>query len=930
MRRPMATMAGALASLLMSGVGHAQSEAPSANDFGGIGLLETRTARMSEEGSFEIGGFAREPYRGFYLLAQPLPWLEVNFRYSDLTNVRRDGTVLPLSQIDFLEDLFGFKGGGAVRDRGFDIKLRLVEESRYLPAVAIGLQDMFGDARFGGEYVVASKRFGPFDFSFGIGWGFLGSRDQIGNPLSFIDNGLESRRAREGQGGLNASSYFAGNEVAFFGGVEWFTPLDGLSLKLEYSGVDPARGPFGAVLDQDLPVNFGVAYRPLNWLDLSVGFERGNTVMTRASVRFDLFDLPMLRKPGPSLAAPEPEEMRPASDSATPESLDLTLARYFAGRGWAQSRISAGAMEATLDFAPENAPPESRWAEEARQLFRLLPHGVIRLWIRRQDDSALKARLFRRGEQERDAARMIARLGDAGPVVIDGDLLQLSKSVTLTDTQLLALPPAVSGIRTADGASKDVRAQKALAEARLLGSLLPEVSVRSLQLQGNEHLSLIMETGIQSESMDADALAEAADARAISFHSADDLEISETEAKDIFETLGNVGIRARAVAFDADSVTLWVADSPDDREVRMIGAVSRLLTAVAPAGIEHIRIIRAPGDFQTYGIDLLRRDIRKALQGQGSPEEIWLTSRLSPPRERAHIPADAIRNGDAAAAFRWGVAPVLEQTIGDNDSGMVLVDFSVDLLAELELMPGLSLSGALRRFIAGNLDNLSAEETPGLPVARSNFRDFITEGRTAIPYLQADYRFALSPEILGRVSAGLFERMYGGVSGELYYRPQASSLAFTGEMNWVKQRDPDGLFGFSGRDVVTGEIGAIKYFPGGVEGSLRAGRYLAGDLGMTVEVSRRFDNGVRLGGFMTWSEDADLDFRSDSLNKGVYISLPIGGWWPYSGPRESVAARFDDIARDSGARLILNQRLYEFVSQQSALRISEDWRSLLD
>ena len=48
-----------------------------------------------------------------------------------------------------------------------------------MPAVALGINDLIGTGVYSGEYLVASKRFGNFDFSLGIGWGRLASTNSF-------------------------------------------------------------------------------------------------------------------------------------------------------------------------------------------------------------------------------------------------------------------------------------------------------------------------------------------------------------------------------------------------------------------------------------------------------------------------------------------------------------------------------------------------------------------------------------------------------------------------------------------------------------------------------------------------------------------------------------------------------------------------------
>ena len=63
---------------------------------------------------------------------------------------------------------------GTFKDKAFDAKLLLLQESTYLPAISIGTLDFLGTQVFDGNYVVMSKQFtsksiGTFDLTLGTG-----------------------------------------------------------------------------------------------------------------------------------------------------------------------------------------------------------------------------------------------------------------------------------------------------------------------------------------------------------------------------------------------------------------------------------------------------------------------------------------------------------------------------------------------------------------------------------------------------------------------------------------------------------------------------------------------------------------------------------------------------------------------------------------
>lgn len=248
--------------LLPCGLAHGEPRYTQ-NDFGGVGLLQTPTARMAPAGELSINASRTEPYSRYSLSLQPFDWLEGSFRYTAITN-RSYGP----------ESL---SGSQSYKDKAVDGKIRLWQESHWLPQVALGFQDIGGTGLFSSEYFVANKRFGNFDFSAGVAWGYMGSRGDFDNPLGWVDDRFDTRPDTEGTGDFNAN-YFRGSP-SLFGGVAYQTPWAPLSLKAEYEGNDYKNEPLDNVIKQDSPINIGAVFKLTDSVDLSAAWERGNTAM---------------------------------------------------------------------------------------------------------------------------------------------------------------------------------------------------------------------------------------------------------------------------------------------------------------------------------------------------------------------------------------------------------------------------------------------------------------------------------------------------------------------------------------------------------------------------------------------------------------------------------------------------------------------------
>jgi hypothetical protein len=232
----------ALAVLLPSPPAFAQEigDAPT-NLFGSRGLMGTPSARMAPDGEISVGASFLRNNQHYNLEFQALPWLDTTFRYSGLQHFQADYPVY--------------------YDRAFGIKMRLWDEGDIIPAVAVGLDDIIGTGVYNGEYLVASKRFGAVDTSLGMGWGRHAGTALVRNPLAIIFPSFNNRTSFFGHAGQgDFKEFFHGHDVGIFGGAIWHTPLDGMSLMVEYDSDNYASEKSQGNFSPRSQVNYGATY----------------------------------------------------------------------------------------------------------------------------------------------------------------------------------------------------------------------------------------------------------------------------------------------------------------------------------------------------------------------------------------------------------------------------------------------------------------------------------------------------------------------------------------------------------------------------------------------------------------------------------------------------------------------------------------------
>ena len=166
--------------------------------------------------------------------------------------------------------------------------------------------------------------------------------------------------------------------------------------------------------------------------------------------------------------------------------------------------------------------------------------------------------------------------------------------------------------------------------------------------------------------------------------------------------------------------------------------------------------------------------------------------------------------------------------------------------------------------------------------------------------------------------------MYGGVSAEVLWRPVNSNFALGAELNYVKQRAFDQLFGFQSYVVMTGHLSGYWNMQNGFHAQVDVGRYLAGDYGATFALDRTFNNGWKVGAFFTLTNVPFSSFGEGSFDKGIRITIPVA--WATGKPTKDVRQlELKPITRDGGARLSVRNRLYGITSDYHGDRLKRRW-----
>jgi hypothetical protein len=145
------------------------------------------------------------------------------------------------------------------------------------------------------------------------------------------------------------------------------------------------------------------------------------------------------------------------------------------------------------------------------------------------------------------------------------------------------------------------------------------------------------------------------------------------------------------------------------------------------------------------------------------------------------------------------------------------------------------------------------------------------------------------------------------------------------DVNRVRQRGFEQRLEFQTYKVTTGFLSFYYEIPyKGLLGVVSAGQYLAGDRGVTFDLSRRFDSGIRVGAWATLTTVPFNAFGEGSFDKGFYFVIPFELFLTNSTTASGVFG-FRPLFRDGGQRVLLANRLIEVTGVASYGEVMRDW-----
>ncbi len=391
-----------------------------------------------------------------------------------------------------------------------------------------------------------------------------------------------------------------------------------------------------------------------------------------------------------------------------------------------------------------------------------------------------------------------------------------------------------------------------------------------------------------------------------------DAERQQTLVTDLAQALARNQIAIESYATDGKTIRIGVRGRDESNVAKVIGRTMRILTAMAPASITHFEIIPFRGGLATDAIQIDRDQFVNFADQPNASLDAWNAVTIE----------SAIRNEDGTiwsapvtTGFTWTVSPAIVVDITSDNA--------FDPLAKLfargtyTFNEAISVSGSLGYQVNGDKTQADA---PDAPSARSDGAAY-DRGEIQLEQLYANYFSEVLPDIYTSVSVGFVERQYAAVTTELLWAPAGQSWALGADLSFARKRDYDDAFGLIDYESVTG-FGSLYWDTGfqGLSTQIDVGRYLAGDWGTTLNLSRTFPNGWNVTTFTTVTE-GNID---EQVKIGMSVSVPLS-WLAPLATRQTSNIRLGGPTGEFGSKLAVPGRIYPRLSQAGQQRLEDAW-----
>ena len=240
--------------------------------------------------------------------------------------------------------------------------------------------------------------------------------------------------------------------------------------------------------------------------------------------------------------------------------------------------------------------------------------------------------------------------------------------------------------------------------------------------------------------------------------------------------------------------------------------------------------------------------------------------------------------------FRWSL-------LLENDSEFIIRD-------------NFFFTSNLKYSLDDNFDDLIIPPKDTYPAqVRSDIKDYLRNIDEGIIIGRAQFDYHLTPAKNNHLmlTAGILEDMFMGYGFEYLYFKEEKNYGIGFEVFDVQKRDHMMKFGTLDYKNTTAFLNFYyrNYELIPFDLHISHGEYLAGDRGSTIELSRKYLNGMELGVFASFTDVTTEQFGEGTFDKGIFFNIPIYG--------NFINYTWRPLTKDPGAKLNRKNTLHDLL-----------------
>jgi hypothetical protein len=376
------------------------------------------------------------------------------------------------------------------------------------------------------------------------------------------------------------------------------------------------------------------------------------------------------------------------------------------------------------------------------------------------------------------------------------------------------------------------------------------------------------------------------------------------------------GFSVNAAEFNNDKVTIYGNQRRYRNFDEAIERMGRVIASELPESVKSYRIVN------TLGAIPLVETVIDADAFKVHAKYQTLEPDLPSTYQRQELSQETFDNYNPAktSGFFSRIETFWIQTFG-NPEDFYLYQGGVLINGGYSFNGKTSAVGTIKVNLLENFDKFkfttdSANST--LPRVRTNSREYVSNRDVTMENLFLHWNDRIAPSLYAQVYGGYLEAMFGGVGGEILYRPVDSNLAFGFDINYVQQRSYENDVNFFDYKVLTGHANIYwqpNFLPD-TQLTFNIGQYLAKDRGITVDFAKRFDSGIVVGAYAAFTNVSSEEYGEGSFTKGFYLSIPFD-LFSFKPAKGRGHLPWIPIGRDGGQALARPIKLYSTTQERS-------------